>query len=650
MYILDIETFPNYFLVGIKNYQTKDNKTFECFEDKAEMRDLYNLLDRICKEGFEIVTFNGNHFDNVVLYYFYKNYSTLIQLTPEELTFNIWEFSQYVINHISKEDEESEDEYYQLDLFNYSVEDSSKKYRGDNFEIFKYYRYFPWRTIDLYCFWSKLIRQSKKISLKSLACTLGWREIQELPYKFNSYLNKEQTVEVKRYNVENDLGITDALTTRVFSQIEFRRQWEDLFGPKVLSMDGVAMGTDYVLQQIAEMRNVPFKELKKVRSYERKILVKDIIPRHVEFKHPATIDYYNRIEKDYSYRKHKIKGTVRFRNPDGTYLISDLGEGGIHSRNFNQYFKSDDKLDLIDIDVEALYPNLSANWSLVPNLFPEIAVILPRNIQRRNEVKHTNKSLSDLLKLGNNGLVGMYKNKHSPFFDAGANLSICLYGQFLILKLTERLIEEGINVYSQNTDGVTIGVPKGLPFQHIVDEISELFRVRFEETHYSEVFMLNVNNYLAVKTDGKLKAKGCFVQEEDKPLEDDHSTMVIPKVATDFLVNNIPIKENLQSVKDVTLFCHYIKCSKKFNVKWYNKSQQNINRVLPVTDGAYLYKTGGHLKEEGHLLEQSSVIMLNKLNNSSKNNYNINYRYFIDEVEKLTLPFKNNQTTLLCKK
>jgi len=647
MYLLDIETFPNYFLVGMKNYATKEVKTFECFDNKVELEGLYNLLDRTIKEGFELVTFNGNHFDNVVLYYFYKNYDVLIQLTPEELTFNIWEFSQYVINHISKDEDEEESKYQQLDLFNYTSEDISKKYKGDNFEIFKYYRYFPWRTIDLYCYWSKLIRQSKKISLKSLACTLGWREIQELPYTFTKFLTKEEVAEVKRYNVENDLGITDALLTKQISQVNFRREWEDLFGAKVLSMDGVAMGTDYVLQQIAEMRNVPFKELKKIRSHERKIYVKDIIPKHVNFSHPPTIEYYNRIEKDYSYRKHKIKGTIRFRNPDGSYLISDLGEGGIHSRNFNQYFKSDDTLDLIDIDVEALYPNLSANWSLVPSLFPEIAVILPKNIKRRNEVKHTNKSLSDLLKLGNNGLVGMYKNKHSPFFDASANLAICLYGQFLILKLTERLIEEGINVYSQNTDGVTIGVPKGFKFQHVVDEISELFRVRFEETHYSEVFMLNVNNYLAVKTDGKLKAKGCFVQEDDKPLEDDHSIMIIPKVATNFLVHNVPIKEGLLKENDVKLFCHYIKCSKKFSVRWLNMPQQNINRVLPVTDGAYLYKTGGNLKESGHLLEQSSVALLNKLEVLDKNNYNINYRYFIDEVEKLTLPFKNNQINLL---
>ncbi len=654
IYTLDIETFPNYFLLGLKNFESKKVKSLEISPYHDDVKEMYKMMDKIDNSDFFIVNFNGNHFDNIVLNYFYKNYENLKDLSREQICFNLWEFSQRIIHHEQEEFEDveefkevrySKDELYyqQLDLFDFVKSDKHNKYRGDNFKYYKDYRFYNWTSVDLYCFWSKLFRQSKKISLKSLACTIGWPEIQELPYHYESHLTEKQMLEVKRYNNVNDLGITDALTEILFEQIEFRESWVHLFTKKVMSMDGVAMGVDYILQTIAQKRGVDLKTIKRDKSYPKKVYIKDIIPRHCEFNHPGIIKYFNAIEKDYSYQKHKITGKIIFRNPDGSYLISELGEGGIHSKNTNQTFQASESMSYYDIDMEGMYPNLGANWKLVPTKYPEIAEILPENIKRRNEVKHTNTSLSNLLKLGNNGLVGNFKNKHSPLKDDAANLAICLHGQFLILKMTEMMIEEGINVYSQNTDGITIGVPKGKSFDHIVDFIKKQWRANFEQVEFEKLIMSNVNNYLAILKSGKVKAKGLYVLKEQKPLEDDHSLMIIPKALHNLFVHGISVDETLEKETDVRMFCLHIKCSKKFTVLYNKEVQQNINRVLPVNNGAFLYKTSPELLEPANLLKGTSVLMLNHLTNTNAKDYDINYRFVKSKIYDVLYSTKSDR-------
>jgi hypothetical protein len=68
---LDIELYPNYFQVGIKDYISKKVYKFEVDEKRDDRQALYNFL--VSYTGY-LITFNGVHYDNVVLAYFVKEF------------------------------------------------------------------------------------------------------------------------------------------------------------------------------------------------------------------------------------------------------------------------------------------------------------------------------------------------------------------------------------------------------------------------------------------------------------------------------------------------------------------------------------------------------------------------------------------------
>ena len=70
-YVLDIEVYKNLFFVGCRDYRTKREYTFEMSPRKDQRKELYEWLTNY--NGF-LVTFNGLHYDEVVLKYFMKQY------------------------------------------------------------------------------------------------------------------------------------------------------------------------------------------------------------------------------------------------------------------------------------------------------------------------------------------------------------------------------------------------------------------------------------------------------------------------------------------------------------------------------------------------------------------------------------------------
>jgi hypothetical protein len=64
---MDIEVYPNYFQVGVKDFISKDIITFEVDDRKDERNQLFTFLTTY--KGY-MITFNGIHYDNVVLAYF----------------------------------------------------------------------------------------------------------------------------------------------------------------------------------------------------------------------------------------------------------------------------------------------------------------------------------------------------------------------------------------------------------------------------------------------------------------------------------------------------------------------------------------------------------------------------------------------------
>ena len=605
----DIEIFPNYFLIVFKDYQSKEFFCFEISERKNKKTELLNFL----KQDLLLVGFNSIHFDNLIL-----NYIKDIEGDWLTITKKVWEKGQHIIQDTGKENEIAEKEDIELQYEFFTKEPPAfewlnlNQFRGDNFEKYKKLRWNQsWQTIDLFCYWSKLIRQSRKISLKSLACNLNWSWIQELPYPPNHWLNVDQIDEVIEY-CKNDVNITERLIEALKDSINLRHSIQQEQGLKCLSWDGIKIGTEILAKELSEQTGVEIEEIKGHKTIHKKLRPANFLPTF-RFDSPEVNKLYDFITSIEIKANESIPYTLYFKNPNGTYLKSDLGIGGIHGVTSQKIIIPADDEICRDDDVESLYPTLGIEWEFIPKHLPSGSAQVFRNIKAKRVLakKEERKTENETLKLALNGSVGMYRNSYGWLYDVQPNLAISLTGQFLILRLTELCIANGINVMMQNTDGITVLMKKELEPIHekILQQVSEEFRVKFEKEYYKAVYASNINNYLAIKSNGKTKQKGWFVT--NPVLENSRDFLVIPKAIEAHLTGVKDYRTFIQEHTDIFDFCASYKIAKKYKVYWWGNEVQNLNRFYPSNTGAYLYKTKKTSKEMENVFKESAVELYN---------------------------------------
>ena len=74
-FVYDIETFPNFFSVTIKNTESGNIKTYEISDRRNDMPDIAKLFLR---KGIQFVGFNSMHYDSPLISYILINYKRLI--------------------------------------------------------------------------------------------------------------------------------------------------------------------------------------------------------------------------------------------------------------------------------------------------------------------------------------------------------------------------------------------------------------------------------------------------------------------------------------------------------------------------------------------------------------------------------------------
>jgi len=123
------------------------------------------------------------------------------------------------------------------------------------------------------------------------------------------------------------------------------------------------------------------------------------------------------------------------------------------------------------------------------------------------------------------------------------------------------------------------------------------------------MYASNINNYLAVKLNGKTKQKGWFVT--NPVLENSRDFLVIPKALEVHLTGKKDYREFIREHKNIFDFCASYKIAKKYRVSWYGKDVQNLNRFYPSNKGAYLYKKKKTSKESENVFKESAVELYN---------------------------------------
>ena len=120
----DIEVYPNYILVGFKEHLKPNYYFFEISEYVNNRKKLIEFL----KPHHILISFNGVHYDNVILNAIIKNHTDTLRIVK-------------------------------------AVNDAIIRDDYDNYKFYKK-KTFKSTDVDLYLYWSKMLRLSMKISLK----------------------------------------------------------------------------------------------------------------------------------------------------------------------------------------------------------------------------------------------------------------------------------------------------------------------------------------------------------------------------------------------------------------------------------------------------------------------------------------------------
>lgn len=216
----------------------------------------------------------------------------------------------------------------------------------------------------------------------------------------------------------------------------------------------------------------------------------------------------------------------------------------------------------LNMDVTSYYPSMMIKYGWLsrnvsnPEKFKEI-------YDTRVKYKTAKDSRQEPLKNVINGTYGASKDKYNNLYDPRQANCVCVGGQLLLLDLIEK-IEPYAKIIQSNTDGVLIKL-NTMDDYDTIDNIVYGWELRtgmtMEFDLYKKIFQKDVNNYLMVDFDGKVKSKGAYV----KKLNDlDYDMAIVNEAIMKYMVENTPIEKTINDCTELKKFQRVVKVSGKY--------------------------------------------------------------------------------------
>ena len=607
-YVYDIEVFRNVFHCTILNTETEELTKFECSIRK-------NNLDEMCKFFLQkdriFIGYNNIHYDNPIINYCIEFFSN----------------SNYSYDKIC------------LSIFNLSSVITQDKDSIDRWKRWKYANNFA--TVDLL---TMLYSKALRVSLKEMQVTMMYKNVQEFNQDWNDFLAESDINSMIEYNI-NDVMSTYELLKRCKEDIQLRLNIEDQYNINCLSKDGVNIGMQILAEEYMKKTGISWNTLKELRSPADTIdLNKTILP-FIKYDTPILQNLLNEMKQ--------LKVSPGRKGYEKQFLLENLivsvGVGGIHSINQPEIIIPNDDELLVDLDVASLYPSMLLNFNFYPkHLGKEFKDVYQEIKDRRIYAKRTgDKVTNETLKLALNGLSGNLQNEFSWCYDPEAVMGIRINGQLLLLMLTEKLIAIGAKPIQLNTDGIFCRIPKNKYDEatKVCKEWESLTGLELEEDRFKSFYQLAINDYFGVFENGKIKEKGCFITSVK--LGKGLTPKIIPKAVEKYFLEGIKPKDYIPTIPDIKDFLMSEKTGKQWHVEYNNRPQQRTNRFYASTDGKFLFKwkEENGKKEYQNMLTASGITLLNNFDNL-KENPKINYKYYINEANKIISQLKIKQLSL----
>ena len=439
-------------------------------------------------------------------------------------------------------------------------------------------------------------------SLKSCAGRLHIEQMQDLPFHHEKLLNEDQRTITRWYCVK-DLKSTRRLYEALKPEIDLREQMGERYGLDLRSKSDA---------QIAE--SVLTEELRKLNG---------VRPQHPTIA-PGTT-YFYQVPQFLQYRSglmnwalELVRTTPFIVGEEGSVgmppQLSDLkiniadgvyrmGIGGLHSSEKRTTHVSDADTILCDRDVISFYPRIILNLGLYPrHLGVNFLIAYDRIVEERLAAKAAgNKLVAESLKIVINGSYGKLGSPYSVLYSPDLLIQVTLTGQLSLLLLIESLVLAGISVVSANTDGIVLKYKKHQSdlVLAVVKQWEKDTGFETEETLYKGLYSRDVNNYVAVKLDGKMKTKGAYGEAN---IDKNCAGQICMDAVLGLLSHGKPIADHINECPDIRKFVFVrtvnggaVKDGKYLGkaVRWYYAKDENGEIIyarsgnkVPGTDGA----------------------------------------------------------------
>ncbi len=378
--VYDVETISNFFsFVGFNI----DNKIISSFVIHNSRNDLLLLIEHL-ETIKRLVGFNNLNFDSQIIQFIQENYTDWLDLTGEEISKIIYEYSQYIINKINNGGWSDYPEW-KLNI----------------------------KNIDLFKIWH-FDNKAKMTSLKWIEYSIDMNSIEEMPVKHYDNVQELQINDILAYN-EYDVkatyelylitkGETEHPLYKGVDKFQLRKDINKEFGIKCTNFNDVRIGD--AINKLSYIKNTDYKkDIPKPIKDDKIYKFKDCFPSYIKFE---TIEFNNfinslkNIEIKPQNKKEKKEQDFEFTFNSTIYCIA---KGGIHSKDKPRIIKPNENECLRDADIGSQYP-----WSLIKNKrFPrhlgEEWLIGYRQIfeDRIKAKKEGKKSINEAYKLSLNG-------------------------------------------------------------------------------------------------------------------------------------------------------------------------------------------------------------------------------------------------------
>ena len=270
--------------------------------------------------------------------------------------------------------------------------------------------------------------------------------------------------------------------------------------------------------------------------------------------------------------------------------------GGVHGAKPCVIVEETEDRVIINQDVASLYPNSMLNFGYCSRAM-EDPEAFRKLVEKRLAYKHSGDKLrSNALKLPINTTYGAMLNPYNDLADRWAGRSVCISNQLAMTMLITMLSErcETIDFVNINTDGImfTLDRREVEKSEVIIKKWSEITRFEMERDDFVKVIQKDVNNYIGITPEGKMKTKGGYVSLYDGGNFKTNSLQIIHKAIVDYLVKGISPEDTINAETDIFKFQQIVKTGSTYegSYQYINGERveiQKVNRIYAVKDSKY---------------------------------------------------------------